>query len=76
MSRSLSSCDFEQVYEAIIEDKGKNFIFLRISRTCVEELNLSCDQEFSAQVSNGHLLTFRSLSSTTVFGRDSYLCTV
>lgn len=39
-----------QVYEAVIEDKGKNFIFMRLSKTCVEELGLSCDQDFYAQV--------------------------
>ena len=42
---------FFQVYEAVIEDKGKNFIFMRLSKACVEELGLSCDQEFNAQVS-------------------------
>lgn len=40
----------DKVYEALIEDKGKNFIFLRISAACVSNLNLSCDQEFKAQV--------------------------
>ncbi|KAI8742129.1 helicase with zinc finger domain [Biomphalaria glabrata] len=40
----------EKVYEAIIEDKGKNFIFMRLSKPCVEELGLSCDQEFTAQI--------------------------
>ncbi|KAH9492798.1 hypothetical protein Btru_024739, partial [Bulinus truncatus] len=40
----------EKVYEAIIEDKGKNFIFMRLSKTCVEELGLLCDQEFTAQI--------------------------
>ncbi|WAQ96244.1 HELZ-like protein [Mya arenaria] len=38
------------VYEAVIEDRGKNFIFLRLSRECVEELELTCDQEFSVEV--------------------------
>ncbi|KAK3765648.1 hypothetical protein RRG08_063685 [Elysia crispata] len=40
----------EKVYEAVIEDKGKNFIFMRLSKACVEELGLSCDQEFNAQI--------------------------
>ncbi|XP_046366711.2 probable helicase with zinc finger domain isoform X1 [Haliotis rufescens] len=40
----------DQVYEALIEGKGKNFIFLRLSARCIRELNLSCDQEFEAQV--------------------------
>lgn len=39
------------MYEAVIEDRGKNFIFLRLSRECVEELELTCDQEFSVEVS-------------------------
>ncbi|XP_033744648.1 probable helicase with zinc finger domain [Pecten maximus] len=39
-----------RVYEAVIEDKGKNFIFLRLSKECVEELDLSCDQEFPVQI--------------------------
>ncbi|GFS08344.1 helicase with zinc finger domain 2 [Elysia marginata] len=40
----------EKVYEAVIEDKGKNFIFMRLSKTCVDELGLSCDQDFNAQI--------------------------
>ncbi|XP_059155156.1 probable helicase with zinc finger domain [Physella acuta] len=40
----------DKVYEAVIEDKGKNFIFMRLSKTCVEELGLSCDQDFNAQI--------------------------
>ena len=40
----------EKVYEAIIEDKGKNFIFMRLSKACVDELGLVCDQDFVAQV--------------------------
>uniref|UniRef100_A0A0B7B1B5 C3H1-type domain-containing protein n=1 Tax=Arion vulgaris TaxID=1028688 RepID=A0A0B7B1B5_9EUPU len=40
----------EKVYEAVIEDKGKNFIFMRLSRTCVTELGLSKDREFTAQI--------------------------
>ena len=39
-----------QVYEAQIEDKGKTFVFLRLSADCVSELNLTCDEEFHAQV--------------------------
>lgn len=40
----------KKVYEAVIEDRGKNFIFLRLSSECVEELELTCDQEFSVEV--------------------------
>jgi len=48
---------FPQVYEALIEDKGKNFIFIRLSKACVDELGLSCDQEFTAQVRKTCLLS-------------------
>lgn len=34
----------------LLEDKGKNFIFLRLPEKCVSELNLTCDQEFHAEV--------------------------
>ncbi|CAG5131356.1 unnamed protein product [Candidula unifasciata] len=40
----------DKVYEVIIEDKGKNFIFMRLSSACVEELGLSCDHDFFAQI--------------------------
>ena len=39
-----------QVYEAMVEDKGKTFIFLRLSGQCVKELGLKADSDFSAQV--------------------------
>ena len=35
----------------MIEDRGKNFIFLRLSKECVDELHLTCDQEFFVEVS-------------------------
>ncbi|XP_025025602.1 probable helicase with zinc finger domain isoform X2 [Python bivittatus] len=35
----------EKVYEAVIEEKTKEYIFLRISRDCCEELNLRADCE-------------------------------
>lgn len=40
----------DKVYEALIEDKGKNVIYLRLSAQTVSELNLKPDQEFRAQV--------------------------
>ncbi|XP_041363275.1 probable helicase with zinc finger domain [Gigantopelta aegis] len=40
----------DKAYEVVIEDKGKNFIFLRVSAQCVKELGLTCDEEFKAQV--------------------------
>lgn len=42
----------EKVYEATIEEKTKDYIFLRISRECCEELNLrpDCDTQVCLQV--------------------------
>lgn len=39
-----------KVYEAIIEDKGKTVIYIRLSKRCTEDLNLKPDREFSAEV--------------------------
>ncbi|XP_016830801.1 probable helicase with zinc finger domain isoform X4 [Cricetulus griseus] len=41
----------EKVYEATIEEKTKDYIFLRISRECCEELNLrpDCDAQVELQ---------------------------
>lgn len=41
----------EKVYEATIEEKTKEYIFLRISRECCEELNLrpDCDTQVCSQ---------------------------
>lgn len=38
------------VYEALIEDKGKNMIYLRLPASCVKDLNLKSDTDFSAEV--------------------------
>lgn len=35
----------ERVYEAVIEEKTKDYIFLRICRDCCEELGLLPDRE-------------------------------
>lgn len=35
----------ERVYEAVIEEKTKEYIFLRICRDCCEELGLLPDRE-------------------------------
>lgn len=35
----------ERVYEAVIEEKTKDYIFLRICKDCCEELNLIPDRE-------------------------------
>ncbi|KAG8184133.1 hypothetical protein JTE90_008914 [Oedothorax gibbosus] len=39
-----------KVYEAVIEDKGKTVIYIRLSKPCCEELNIQPDQEFQAEV--------------------------
>lgn len=39
-----------KVYEALIEDKGKNMIYLRLPAICVKDLNLKTDTDFSAEV--------------------------
>lgn len=35
----------ERVYEAVIEEKTKDYIFLRICKNCCEELGLLPDRE-------------------------------
>lgn len=58
-----------QVYEAMIEDKGKNFVFLRLSSTCVSDLKLTCDEDFVAQVlSQSHSIVHKMV---TVNPRDN-----
>ena len=39
-----------QIYEALVEDKGKKFIFLRLSAKCVQDLGLKADTDWNAQV--------------------------
>lgn len=41
----------EKVYEAAIEEKTKDYIFLRVSRECCEELNLRADCEMQVSLS-------------------------
>lgn len=41
----------EKVYEAAIEEKTKDYIFLRVSRECCEELNLRADCEMQVSPS-------------------------
>ncbi|OCT63161.1 probable helicase with zinc finger domain [Xenopus laevis] len=40
----------EKVYEAVIEDKTKEFIFLRICKDCCEELKLKPDREMQVEL--------------------------
>ena len=40
-----------QVYEALVEEKGKNFIFMRLSAACVKDLQLKPDTNFPSEVS-------------------------
>lgn len=39
----------ERVYEAVIEEKTKEYIFLRICKDCCEELGLQPDRELQVQ---------------------------
>lgn len=38
------------VYEAMIEDKGKNIIYLKLSSKCVQALNLKPDTDFTVDI--------------------------
>ncbi|XP_030064309.1 putative helicase with zinc finger domain isoform X1 [Microcaecilia unicolor] len=40
----------EKVYEAVIEEKTKDFIFLRLCRDCCEELKLRADREMQVEL--------------------------
>ncbi|XP_043941030.1 probable helicase with zinc finger domain [Protopterus annectens] len=40
----------EKVYEALIEEKTKEYIFLRLSRECCEELKLHIDRELQVEL--------------------------
>ena len=40
-----------QIYEALVEEKCKTCIFLRVSKRTVDELGLKSDSDFKAQVS-------------------------
>ncbi|XP_062874530.1 probable helicase with zinc finger domain isoform X2 [Trichomycterus rosablanca] len=40
----------ERVYEALIEEKTKDYIFLRICKECCEELNLMQDRELQVEL--------------------------
>lgn len=42
--------DKRKVFEALIEDKGKNAIYLKLSMKTVNELKLKSDHEFSADI--------------------------
>lgn len=42
----------ERVYEAVIEEKTKDYIFLRICKDCCEELGLQPDREIQVCVFN------------------------
>jgi hypothetical protein len=38
------------VYEAVIEDKGKNVVYLRLSNELVKLYNLKADTDFPAEI--------------------------
>ncbi|XP_064632641.1 probable helicase with zinc finger domain isoform X2 [Lineus longissimus] len=65
-----------KVFEAMVEDRGKSFIFLRLSGKCVEELGLKTDQDMHAHVQfwlnrapmcEMHLAVDRLPDASTVF---------
>lgn len=47
---SASDAHPRKIYEALIEDKGKNVIYLRLSAITVKELNLKPDIDFPSEV--------------------------
>lgn len=58
----------ERVYEAVIEEKTKDYIFLRICKDCCEELGLQPDREIqvhAATKENEPFLCLRIMSSDT-----------
>ncbi|XP_019615620.1 PREDICTED: probable helicase with zinc finger domain isoform X1 [Branchiostoma belcheri] len=40
----------DTIYEAVVEEKGKGFIFLRLSATCVADLKLMADKDMKAEM--------------------------
>lgn len=42
--------DKRKVYEALIEDKGKSMIYLKLSAQCVFDLGLTADTDFSSDI--------------------------
>ncbi|XP_052069643.1 probable helicase with zinc finger domain [Mytilus californianus] len=42
--------ELRKVYEVIVEDKGKDFIFLRLSKKCVSDLGLSNDDNIEVEI--------------------------
>lgn len=49
-SASANDAEKRKVYEALIEDKGKTMIYLKLSAKCVLDLNLTANTEFSADI--------------------------
>ncbi|XP_069050736.1 probable helicase with zinc finger domain [Lepisosteus oculatus] len=49
-SRAQASGTKEKVYEAVIEEKTKEHIFLRVCRDCCEELGLQADHELQVEL--------------------------
>uniref|UniRef100_A0A3Q2FMS2 C3H1-type domain-containing protein n=1 Tax=Cyprinodon variegatus TaxID=28743 RepID=A0A3Q2FMS2_CYPVA len=47
----------ERVYEAVIEEKTKDYIFLRICKSCCEELMLLPDRELQVRLQQHHRCT-------------------
>lgn len=47
---AVNDADKRIVYEALIEDKGKTMIYLKLSAQCVSELNLVANTDFKADI--------------------------
>ncbi|XP_058266742.1 probable helicase with zinc finger domain isoform X2 [Hemibagrus wyckioides] len=50
MSQGHPASAKERVYEAVIEEKTKDYIFLRICKDCCDELNLMPDRELQVEL--------------------------
>ncbi|KAA0705294.1 Zinc finger domain [Triplophysa tibetana] len=50
MGQNQPSGAKERVYEAVIEEKTKDYIFLRVCKNCCEELGLVSDQEMQVEL--------------------------
>lgn len=47
---ALNDNEKRKVYEALIEDKGKSMIYLKLSAQCVSDLNLTANTDFHADI--------------------------
>lgn len=62
----------ERVYEAVIEEKTKDYIFLRICKDCCDELNLMPDRELQVGFWKDCQADLSDSSNTYITRHDSY----